>query len=222
MWRDAWTVAAKDLRIELRSRVGVNQVVPFAVLVLLLFAFALGPDRKALASAAAGLFWLAVLFSAVLAVQRSFAIESADGARDGLRLSGLDPAGIFLGKAAAVVVQLAALEVVVGAGVVVLYGAHMSGVGLVLGASALGTVGIAAAGMAYGAIASGLRVSETLLPLLLLPVVVPVLLAGTKTWDAALTGHLANGMPWLRLLALFAIVYSALGLLAFGPLLEAS
>ena len=110
MWRDAWTVAAKDLRIELRSRVGVNQVVPFAVLVLLLFAFALGPDRKALASAAAGLFWLAVLFSAVLAVQRSFAIESADGARDGLRLSGLDPAGIFLGKAAAVVVQLAALR----------------------------------------------------------------------------------------------------------------
>ena len=93
MWRDAALVAAKDLRIEARSRVATNQVAPFAVLVLILFAIALDPDRGVLARAAAGLFWVAVLFSALLAVQRSFAIEAHDGARDGLRLSGLDAAG---------------------------------------------------------------------------------------------------------------------------------
>ena len=102
MWRDAVLVAGKDLRIELRSRVVLHQVAPFAVLVLVLFAFALGPDRGPVAQAAPGLFWVAVLFASVLAVQRSFALESADGARDGLRLSGLDPAGVFLGKTAAV------------------------------------------------------------------------------------------------------------------------
>ena len=116
MWRDARLIAAKDLRIELRSRVATNQVAPFAILVLILFAFALDPDRGVLARAAAGLFWLAVLFSALLAVQRAFAIEAADGARDGLRLSGLDPAGIFLGKAGAVAVQLAVLELLLAVG----------------------------------------------------------------------------------------------------------
>ena len=110
MLRDAVLVAGKDLRIEIRSRVGLNQVGPFAVAVLLLFGLALGPDRPVLAPASAGLFWVAVLLSTVLAVQRSYAIESADAARDGLRLSGLDPAGIFLGKATAVVAQLLVLE----------------------------------------------------------------------------------------------------------------
>src|SRR5213594_3035915 len=127
VFRDAALVAGKDLRIELRSRVATNQVAPFAVLVLILFAFALDPDRGVLARAAAGLFWLAVLFSALLAVQRAFAIEAADGARDGLRLSGLDPAGIFLGKAGAVAVQLAVLELLLTGGIAVLYGSDLRG-----------------------------------------------------------------------------------------------
>jgi len=110
MLRDAVLVAGKDLRIEIRSRVGLNQIGPFAIAVLLLFGLALGPDRRVLAPASAGLFWVAVLLSTLLAVQRSYAIESADAARDGLRLSGLDPAGIFLGKASAVAAQLLVLE----------------------------------------------------------------------------------------------------------------
>ena len=93
MWRDAALVAGKDLRLELRSRVTTNQVLPFALLVLLLFGFALDADRPVLDRATPGLFWLAVLFSTLLAVQRSFAVEAADGNRDALRLSGLSPAG---------------------------------------------------------------------------------------------------------------------------------
>src|SRR5436305_14418310 len=131
MWRDAVLVAGKDLRIEGRSRVATNQIAPFALLVLLVFAFALDPDRGILARASAGLFWVAVLFSALLAVQRSFALEASDSARDGLRMSGLDPAGIFLGKAAAIAVQLAGLEILLGAGIVALYDTHLHG-GLLL------------------------------------------------------------------------------------------
>jgi heme exporter protein CcmB len=88
VWRDALLVAGKDLRIEGRSRVALNQVLPFAVLVLVLFAFALDPDRGVLVRAAAGLYWVAVLFSALLAVQRSQAVEVGEGTRDALRLSG--------------------------------------------------------------------------------------------------------------------------------------
>src|SRR5258708_26223140 len=131
MWRDAVLVAAKDLRVEARSRVAISQVGPFAIVVLIIFAFALDPSRGVLVKAAAGLFWVAVLFSALLTVQRSFAIEASDGARDGLRLSGLDPAGIFLGKAAAVAVELFALEVLLGAGVAILYNVDIHGLLLV-------------------------------------------------------------------------------------------
>ena len=222
MWRDAVLVAGKDLRIEARSRVGTQQIAPFAVLVLVLFGFALDPDRGVLTRAAAGLFWVAVLFSALLAVQRSFAVESVDGGRDGLRLSGLDPAGIFLGKAGAVAVQLVVLQLLLVAGVTVLYDTDLDGPGLLVLTALAATVGLAAAGTVYGALAAGLRVKETLLPLLLLPVLAPVLLAATRAWEAALGLGLDDGGQWVQLLVVFAVVYSAFGVLAFGSLLEES
>ena len=222
MWRDALLVAGKDLRIEGRSRVALNQVLPFAVLVLVLFAFALDPDRGVLVRAAAGLYWVAVLFSALLAVQRSQAIEVGEGTRDALRLSGLDPAGVFLGKAGAVAVQLLVLEVLLGVGVVVLYGVDPAGLGLLAVTALVATAGLAAAGTLYGVIAAGLRVRETLLPLLLLPVLAPVLIAATRASEAALSGVSAgvSAGSWLALLATFAVVYLGFGVVAFGPLLE--
>src|ERR687892_947637 len=102
MWRDAALVAGRDLRVELRSRVTANQVAPFSLLVLVLFAFALDPDRQLLERVASGLFWTAVLFSALLAIARSTAVDETDGVRDALRLSSLEPGGLFVGKAAAV------------------------------------------------------------------------------------------------------------------------
>jgi heme exporter protein B len=222
MWRDAVLVAGKDLRIEARSRVALWQVLPFAVLALVLFAFALGPGPDALRRAAPGLFWLAVLFSTVLATQRSFAVESGEGTRDGLRLSGLDPAGIFLGKAAAVFVQLALLEVVLWAGVTLLFGVRVHTTWLAVVACLLATVGLASAGVVYGALSAGLRVRETLLPLLVLPVVAPVLLAGSRAWSAAMSGAVADGVGWLRILAPFAVVYLAVGVALYGPLQEAA
>ena len=220
MWRDALLVVGKDLRVELRSRVTTMQVAPYAVLVLLLFGFAFDQNHSLLTQAAPGLFWMAVLLCTLLAVQRSFAIEAADGARDGLRLSGLDPAGIFVGKAAAVAVQLVVVEVVLGAGVVVLFGTDLHDPALLVATAAATTLGLAAAGTVYGIIAAGLRVRETLLPLLILPVVAPVLLGATQAWMAALGLSATNGWKWLALLVSFAVLDVTLGVLSFGSLLE--
>ena len=221
MWRDTLLVAGKDLRIEARSRVALSQVAPFGIVALVLFAFALGPDRAPMAKGAPGLFWVAVLFSSVLAIQRSVSVESVDGARDGLRLSGLDPAGQFLGKTLSVAAQLVVLEVVLGLGVVLLYGANIETFWLIVVSCGLGTIGLAAAGTLYGALSAGLRVKETLLPFLLLPVVAPVLLAGTLMWQAALTGGTpSNGTPWFHLLIAFDAVYLALGVVVYGPIQE--
>jgi heme exporter protein B len=222
VWRDALAVAAKDLRIERRSRVAMQQIVPFAVLVVVLFAFALDPDRGVLVRAAAGLFWVTVLFSALLAIQRSQAVEGADGVRDATLLSGIDPAAVFVGKALAVALQLLVLEVVLAAGVVVLYDVDVDGIGTLALTALVATAGLAAVGSLYGALAGGLRVRETLLPLLLLPVVAPVLIAATRASESALadTTFEISAADWLGLLGVFAAIYIAFGLVAYGALME--
>jgi len=222
LFSELWIVTAKDLRIEARSRVTIAQVLPFGLIVLILFAFALDPDRGLLPKVAPGLFWVAVLLAALLAVSRAFAIEQANGARDGLRLSGLDAGAMFLGKALAVALQLLALEVVLGLGVVLFYDLTPKAAQVLVPAALAATVGLAAAGTLYGVLAAGLRVRETLLPLLLLPVLAPVMLGATRAFEAGLglNGSAGEAWPWVELLALFAVIYTTLGFLAFGPLLE--
>ena len=220
MWRDAMLVMRKDLQIELHSKVSVNQVIPFALTVLVLFGLALGPDLRLLSTETSGLVWMATLFSCVLGVQRSYAIESADGARDGLRLSGLDPAGIYVGKACALAVELFVLEVVLAGVASVIYAARLTDVLLLLSTCVLATVGLAAIGTLYGALALGARARETLLPLLFFPVTAPVLIGAIKAWQAGLAGTPGKAGGWLELLVIFGVVYAAIGTVAFGPLLE--
>jgi heme exporter protein B len=220
LWREVRLVAGKDLRIELRSRVALQQIAPFGLIVLLLFAFALDPDRGVLRRVAPGLFWVTVLLAALLAVSRAYAIEADNGARDGLRLSGLDGPALFLGKAAAIALQLLVLEVVLAACVVVFYGIELDTLAPLLVGTLAATVGVAATGTLYGVLAAGLRVRETLVPVLLLPVVAPVLLGATRCWEAAIDGVPADAWPWVGLLGVFAVLFTAVGMLAFGPLLE--
>ena len=217
---DARLVAAKDLRIEWRARTTLGQVVPFALLVLVLFGFALNANRPTLRLATPGLLWMTALFATVVAVQRSVAVESDDGARRVLLLSGMAPAACFLGKAAAVAVQLLVVEAVLLPGSVLLYGAEVESVVLAAATCAVATVGLAAAGSLLGAVVAGVRAHQTVLPILLLPVVAPVLIAATRAFEDALGTVAVNGWSWVGLLAGFAAVNVALGAVAYGALLE--
>lgn len=224
MLRTAKTIAAKDLRIELRSRVIANQVIPFAALVMILFAFALDSDAV-LERVAPGLVWLATIFSVLFIVARSFALETADGALEALRAAGVDPMGIFLGKTLALATQLITLEAVLVGASVVLYRADVSASGgvLLVTTAILATVGLASVGTLYGGLAAGAKGRETLLPLLLLPVVAPVLIGATRATESAFGTNgidVSEGWPWLGLLAVFAVLFSVVGTVAFGPLVD--
>ncbi|MEY3091312.1 MAG: cytochrome c-type biosis protein CcmB [Actinomycetota bacterium] len=224
MLRTAKAIAAKDLRIELRSRVVSNQVIPFAALVMILFAFALDSDAV-LERVAPGLVWLATIFSVLFIVARSFALETADGALEALRAAGVDPMGIFLGKTLALATQLIALEAVLVGASVVLYRADVSASGgvLLVTTAVLATVGLASVGTLYGGLAAGAKGRETLLPLLLLPVVAPVLIGATRATESAFGTNgidVSEGWPWLGLLAVFAVLFSVVGTVAFGPLVD--
>lgn len=230
--RIAWLIARKDLRIEARSKTALNQVLPFSVIVMVMFAFALErfpgsatSDDTLLELVAPGLLWLATLFSLVLLVQRAFAVESDDGALDALRVAGVDPTGVFLGKALALAIQLAVLEALLLVAAIVLYGSQVraSGIALLVATWLAATAGLAAVGTLYGGLAAGARGRETLLPLLLLPAVAPVLIGATRAIEAALGIEdtvIADGWPWLGLVLVFAVGFGAGGALAFGPLID--
>jgi heme exporter protein B len=114
---------------------------------------------------------------------------------------------------------------VLSLGVVVLYDVSIRAGGVVLFVTTClaATAGLAAVGTLYGGLAAGLRVRDTLLPLLLLPVVAPVLIGATRAFEAALgigDRSVSEGWPWVGLLSVFGLAYTALGLVAFGPILE--
>jgi len=220
MWRDAMLVAERDLRIEMRSKVALWQVVPFAILVLLLFAFALGPGPALLKESAPGLFWLALLFSSVLAAQRSLAIEGSDATRESTRLMGLDPAGIFLGKTLALTGELIALEIVLMAGVILLFHVVVGTWWLLVASLLVAALGLSAVSVLYGSLAGGARMRATLLPVLVLPILAPVLIAGARCFASAMANGPGLGGRWLSVLCVFAAVYLVLGIVLYGPMEE--
>jgi heme exporter protein B len=224
-WRIAWLIAKKDLRIERRSRILTNQVLPFAGVTMIIFGFALDANTDVLELVAPGLVWLATMFSLLLLVQRAFAVEGDDGALDAMRVAGVDARAIFLGKAIGLVVQLLVLEVVLLFAAVVLYGETMPLSGIVLLVTTLisATCGLAAVGTLYGGLAAGSKGRETLLPLLTLPAVAPVLIGATRAVESAFgTGaaELSDGWQWVSLLTVFAVAFGVGGALAFGPLID--
>ena len=220
MLSDIVLVAAKDLRIEWRSRVTLSQVVPFALLALVLFGFALDANRPVLDAATSGLYWITVLFVGLMSVQRATAIETTDGARRALLLAGVEPAAVFLGKALAVAVQLLFVELVLVGGVIVLFDASVESLPLLLSTCLVATVDIAASGTLLGALVAGVRARETVLQILLLPVLAPVLIGATRAFDDALGTVAVDGWAWLGLLAGFGAINTVLGALAYGVLLE--
>jgi heme exporter protein B len=214
-------VAAKDLRIEVRGRHAAGAVLPFAATVLIVFGLSLGPGRTLLEQTAPALLWLAVLFASILSFRQAYQYEVDDGALEGLVLAPVDKASVFLGKAAAVCAGLFGLEAAVLALVAALFGLSVGREPLILaGGFVLGTVGLAAVGSLFGVLNESPRARESVFPLLVLPLVTPVLIAGIKATSLATAGRGGEAGSWLGLLVAFDLVFVAAGTLVFGYLVE--
>jgi heme exporter protein B len=218
----ARAIATKDLRAELRGRQAVTTTLFLAAVTLLVFGFALGPDQARLAEAGPGLLWLAVVLSGVLALGRLHQAETEDGAFEVLATYPVARGAIYAGKAAGGIAAMLALGAVVIPLTVILYGVEVGpalpGLLLVL---VLGAVGLAAVGTLYAGLTVRLRAREVLLPLLLLPVVAPLLLAAVSATTAVLAGDPLGELPaWLQLLAGYDLAMLLAGALTYGLALE--
>lgn len=218
----AGAVAWKDLVSERRTKANFNSVLAFAALTLLLFGFALGPDTDALRAAASGILWLTVLFSGVLAFNRSYQLELEDAALESLLLYPGDRRSIFLGKLAANLTFVLLVEVVVIPLAAILYHLPLSSAfPKLLLVLLLGTFGFVTLGTFYAAMASRVRAREVLLPLLLFPMLVPLLVASVKATTALLGGDaMGDSGSWIGLLVAFDVIFLVATVFAFGAVIE--
>jgi heme exporter protein B len=218
----AWQIARKDALSELRGRQAAGSTLFFAGLVLLLFGFALGPDSRRLTDAAPGLLWLAIVFGSLLTVGRLHQLEADDGALDELARYPIERHAIYLGKALAGFAALLVLGGVLMPLVAILYGIDLAMAWpALLVTLVLGAIGLAAVGTFYAGVTVRMQAREVMLPLLMLPIVAPLLLATVKATSAALLGDpLADLGAWLQLLGAFDVVMLVAGAATYGYLLE--
>jgi heme exporter protein B len=218
----AWSIARKDARAELRGRQATVSTLFFAALVLLLFGFALGPDARRLTDAAPGMLWLAIVFGSLLSVTRLHQLEVEDGALEELARYPVERYAIYLGKTLAGLGAVVVLGAVLLPVVAILYGISLGDAWPALVATVLlGSVGLAAVGTFYAGVTVRMAAREVMLPLLMLPVVAPLLLAAVKATTAALAGNpLGDLGAWLQLLAAFDLVMIVAGAATYGYLLE--
>jgi heme exporter protein CcmB len=219
--RLAWAIAAKDLKLEARGRYAAGLALPFAATLLIAFGLSLGPGRTLLETTAPGLLWLVVLFASTLLARRAYEAEAQDGGLEGLVLAPVDKAAVFAGKMVAIAVELLALEAAVLAMVAVLFGLPVGGdLPVLAGGMVLGTVGLAAVCGLFGVLAVMPRSREAVLPLLVMPLATPVLIAGVKVTALATAGRGGEAGSWLGLLAAFDLVLVAAGTLVYEHLVE--
>ncbi len=205
----------KELLLQWRTRGQLVAVFVFGAAALLLFSFAIGPNAVALRTFSGGFLWLGLLLSSTLTLAESFHAEMENRALEGLLLLPSDARALYYAKAIANWLQLTVLGIALVPVMVVLYDAGTVRLPLLLLVIALGAAGLSAPGTLYAAMTAQLQAKQTLLPLLLFPLIVPALLASVKATSLVILGDpMGELRPWLVLLLAFDLIYwSMCGLL---------
>jgi len=217
-----WLAALrKDLLLQWRTRAQVMAIFVFGASALLLFSFAIGPNAEALRQHAAGFLWLALMLASTLTLAESFQSEMEERAFEGLLLLPASARALYYGKAVANWIQLALVGVGLIPVMVILYDAATPRLLALLGIIILGSAGLSAPGTLYAAMTSQARAKQTLLPLLLFPLVVPVLLSAVKATSLLILGDpMGQLRPWAVLLICFDLIHWSLCGLLFDRVVE--
>mgnify|MGYP006265688665 CR=1 FL=1 len=221
--RSAWLIAAKDLRVETRSRELVYTTLFFAVTAVLIFAFSfVQEDSTVPPGAASGILWVTLTFSGTIALTRTFEREREHDTLRGLLLSPVERPAVYLGKLLAVLLLLAGVESILLPLMGLFFHAPLGRApGMLLAIMAAGTLGFAVVGTLFAAMLVRARSRDVLLPVVLFPIVVPIVIAGVRGTNAifAAEADLAVARMWLAMLLSFDAVFLSLALWTAGPLL---
>jgi heme exporter protein B len=211
----------KELLLQWRSRAQFLAVLVFGATALLLFSFAIGPNAEVLRQFSAGFLWLGLLLASTLTLAESFHAEMENHALEGLLLLPTSPRVIYYGKAIANWIQLALIGISLIPVMVVLYDAGTTRILSLIFVILLGSAGLSAPGTLYAAMTAQIRSRQTLLPLLLFPLIVPALLASVKATSLIILGDpMGQSRSWIILLVAFDAIYWSLCGLLFGRVVD--
>lgn len=207
----AWLIARKDLAIEFRTRTAFLSAVVFALLGLVIFYFAWDPTAVTTSDLAPGVLWVIFTFSGLLGLHRSFGVELADHAIDGILASPVSREAVFLGKAIANLIFVVAVQLIAIPALVIFYNLPLGGVaGPLLAIAILAAIGLTAIGTLFSAMAVNTRLAELLLPMLALPFFVPIVIGAAQATARLLAGRpVVEVAAWIKLLVAFDIVFVA-------------
>jgi heme exporter protein B len=217
-----FVIAGKDIRAELRSRTALLSALVFAALVLVVFNFARDPTALSAQALAPGVLWVTFALAALIAMNRAFTIERENSALDGLLLAPVSREALFLGKLLANLAFVGTVELVTLPLFTLFFNVSLWRVlPGVLGVTVLATIGFVAVGTIFSAMAVRTRFAELMLPVLLLPFMVPPLIGAVQVTSRLLADRpLSEMWGWLRLLALYDIVFVTLCALVFPAVVD--
>lgn len=219
--RATTSVFSKELRVEFRSFEILTSTIIFALIVVFVFSFAFNPSAADSRRFGAGFIWIALLFASALMLQPSFTRERTNDTIAALVLAPIDPFAIIAGKLFANFFFLVLVEVILLPAFSVLYNVPLLGIiGPLAGVMLLGTFGIATVGTVFAAISSQARMRELLLPLLLLPALVPLLIASASATIGLLSDTPELPIAWLAVMVCFDVMFFTAAWLFGGYLLE--
>jgi len=218
--RSMTAIIWKDLAAELRSRELLSAMLVFALLVILIFNFAMELDAQARESVTAGVLWVTFAFAGTLGLNRSMAMEKDRGCLDGLLLAPVDRSAIYFGKAIGNLIFMLVVEVIVLPVYSILYSVNLFQPGLLL-VIILGSIGYTAVGTLLSSMAVQTRTRDILLPILLFPLIIPVLIAAVKASTGFLQGiQMADIIPWINLLIVYDVIFVAIAFMVFDYIVE--
>lgn len=222
--RHVTALAAKDLRVEFRSREIVYTMTFFAAMIVLLFSFAFLKENAegevvSVAEIAPGFLWIAVLFSGTVGLSRAFDREREEGTMRGLLLAPIPRAAIFLGKAIGIAAFMLLVEAVVAPLVWFFFAAPLfrEPVAMIL-TLVLGTVGFSVVGSVFAAMLLRSKSRDVLLPVVLYPILVPLFIAGIKASQGVLSGEMMQTWFWIKFLLVYDALFTVAALWTFESL----
>ncbi len=210
----------KDVVLELRTKDIVVSVLLFALLVIVIFNFAIDPTPQRVAVVAPGILWVAFIFGGVLGLTRSFALEKEQGNLQGLLLTPVGRDAIFFGKMLGIFVFMSVVEAITYPIVAAMFNLSLT-VPELIPVALLATLGIATVGTVFSAMAVNTRSREVMLPLLFLPVIIPVIVGAVEATGVVIRGENGSDLVrWIPLLAAFDAVFLVVCPVAFNMVVE--
>ena len=214
------TLVLKDILLEVRNKEAVSSILLFGFLVAIIFNFAFDPTPKMVGLIVPGIIWVSFTFAGVLGFNRSFVLEKDNGSIDGLMLCPVSRDVIYFGKLIGIVIVLLFMEILLLPVFAILYDFPLFIPELLI-IAVLATIGFSAVGVLFSAIAVNTRSRVAILPLIILPLTIPVIIAAVEATSAIIYGDALGSVGrWWQLLAAFDVILLVLSSILFGAVLE--